>query len=224
MTSDRLILAPPSTVMGTVTDPTRPSHAAADLSASASPRLSGADETVSRLTSGMAAGDVATVERFYRDYFDRLYGWARKFTRRDESFCLDVVQDATLRIVRNIRAVHAEQAFVAWMRLVVQTTAYDLLKASARRTTREQTVADTELTDASPADEQSQREQLDWLRAEMDALDPALARMIDLRFSAGWTLARIGRRFGISAGSVDGRLRRALATLRQSARERFHDE
>lgn len=208
--------------MATVTDPIRPSRAAADPPAADSVRR--ADEQIASLTARMAAGDVAAVEQFYRDYFDRLYGWARQFTRRDEAFCLDVVQDATLRIVRNVRPVDAEPPFVAWLRLVVQTTAYDLLKASARRATREQAAATAERVECSADDQASQRERFDWLRAQLDAMDPALARMIDLRFSTGWTLARIGRLFGLSAGSVDGKLRRALAALRASSRGSFNDD
>ena len=56
------------------------------------------------MTSAMAAGDGGAVEAFYRRYFDRLYAEARRATRRDESFCLDVVQESVLRIVRTVRA------------------------------------------------------------------------------------------------------------------------
>src|SRR5262245_41491413 len=53
-----------------------------------------------KLTAALAAGNEDAVETFYRRYFDWLYAQARRATRRDESFCLDVVQDAVLRIMR----------------------------------------------------------------------------------------------------------------------------
>ena len=222
------------------------------------PRV-GDDEPVDKLTAAMAAGDPAAVAAFYRRYFPRLYAWARRSSRRDESFCLDVVQDAVLRVVRTVRRADAEPQLLAWLRLVVQTTAYDRLKAERRRGRRQAVAAvtvppddeDEDKADAATraryairggggrADDDRARddddradddtaadaddEQLAWLRAELDAMDPRLARMIDLRFRGGWTLARIGAVFGVSAGTVDGRLRRALAALRGRAREAFDD-
>jgi len=179
------------------------------------------DDAIDKLTAAMAAGNSAAVEQFYRRYFDRLYGWARQFTRRDESDCLDVVHDAVLRIVRNVRRADNEALWLAWLRLVVQTTAYDHLKSRRRRQRREMavTVAAGEPT-AAPADTCAiETEKVDWLRQEIDALDPVLAQMLDLRFDTGWTLARIGRLFGLSAGTVDGRLRRVLKKLRSRAEE-----
>jgi DNA-directed RNA polymerase specialized sigma24 family protein len=55
-------------------------------------------------------------------------------------------------------------------------------------------------------------------------MDPALARAIDLRYSRGWTLARVASALGLSIGSVDGRLRRALRTLRSMAAEAEVDD
>ena len=184
------------------------------------------DVPIDKLTADMAAGDGSAVEVFYRAYFDRLLAWARRATRRDEAFCLDVVQDAVVRIVRTIRPATSEAQLVAWLRLVINTTAYDLLKAERRRTRREtmavaavgggySNIAET------PADSADDDEQLAWLKAQLDALDPAIARMIELRFRNRWTLLRIGALFGLSTGTVDGRLRRALASLREKAREAF---
>ena len=55
----------------------------------------------------MTAGNAKAVETFYSQYFDFLYHHARRATRRDEAFCLDVVQDAVIRIMRTIRRVES---------------------------------------------------------------------------------------------------------------------
>jgi len=94
-----------------------------------------------QLTGAMAAGDEQAVEEFYRAYFPWLYQKARRATGRDEAFCLDVVQESVLRILRCVRPVEAEGPFRAWLRLVVQSTAYDLLKSESRRARREAIVA-----------------------------------------------------------------------------------
>ena len=47
--------------------------------------------------------------------------------------------------------------------------------------------------------------------------------MIELRFEQRWTLGRIGTLFGLSIGTIDGRLRRALKELRDRATEEFDE-
>src|SRR3954471_16462602 len=111
---------------------TRPSRSDSPARA-VSPGVRLANEPIDKLTAGMAAGDAKAVESFYRRYFDWLYAQARRATRRDEAFCLDVVQDAVLRIVRTIRRVSTESELRAWLRLVVQTTALDRLRCERRR-------------------------------------------------------------------------------------------
>jgi RNA polymerase sigma factor (sigma-70 family) len=169
----------------------------------------------------MAAGDEQAIEDFYRRYFDWLYQKARRATGRDEAFCLDVVQEAVLRIVRCVRPIESEGRFRAWLRLVVQTTAYDLMKSDARRARREAAVV---VSCGGPSEcETDSADRLAWLRRQIVVLAPEVARMIDLRFQKSWTLARIGRLLGLSVGTVDGRLRKALGHLRELARKEFDE-
>ena len=88
-------------------------------------------ETIA-LTTSMAAGDGEAVGRFYLHYFDALCREARRATRRDEAFCLDVVQESVLRVIRNVRAIESPAQFEAWLRLVVRTCALDLLRREIR--------------------------------------------------------------------------------------------
>jgi len=174
-----------------------------------------------QLTRGIASGDERAIEDFYRRYFDWLYRKARRATGRDEAFCLDVVQEAVLRIVRCVRPVDSEGRFRAWLRLVVQSTAYDLMKSDARRTRREAAVVAARGGPSGGDSDSADR--LAWLRHQIAALAPDVARLIDLRFQQSWTLARIGRLFGLSVGTVDGRLRKAIGRLRELAQEEFDE-
>ena len=172
---------------------------------------------VHRLTVAMSRGEAAAIETFYRAYFDRLYGEARRASRRDEAFCLDVVQDAVLRIMRTIQPVQSQHQLVAWLKLVIRTTAYDLLRSERRRRVREEAAIGN--GSCEPADP----EQLEWLRRKLREADPRIAELIELRFERGWTLARIAGRLGLTTATVDGRLRRALDRLRHAAREECHE-
>jgi RNA polymerase sigma factor (sigma-70 family) len=171
------------------------------------------DDDIAALTAGLAAGDEAAVERFHHQWFPRLYAAARAASGRDESFCLDVVQEAMLRILRCIRPVGSAARLGAWTTLVVRTTAWDLLTAERRRRRREEEWGGA----LAPRGPDPDAERLAWLRAEIQALDPALGRMFRLRYEQGWTLARIAARLGLTLGSVDGHLRRALEHLRLRA-------
>jgi RNA polymerase sigma factor (sigma-70 family) len=171
-------------------------------------------DTVAQLTSAVARGQEPAVEAFYRRFFDLLYAHARQVSRRDESFCLDVVQDAMLRIIRTIRPVATEGQLVAWLKLIVKSVTYDTLRGERRRKGRE--AARGAVVNQAPPEEP---ERLAWLREQLLALDPPLVRLIELRFVHGWTLARIAEFLGLSVGTVDGRLRRALDRIRRGAGE-----
>lgn len=174
---------------------------------------------IAALTTGLAAGDESAVERFHQHYFPVLYAAARTASGRDESFCLDVVQEAMLRILRCIRPVTTTAQLNAWLTLVVRTTAYDLLTAERRRLRREQDWGH----ELAPRGENPDAERLAWLRTEILAMDPTLGRMFRLRYEHGWTLTRIARLLGISIGSVDGHLRRALDQMRLRAQGAFDE-
>ena len=184
-------------------------------------------DEIEQLTAAMSRGDRRAVGAFYERYFGLLFRCARSATRgrraaADEHFCLDVVHDAVLRIVRTIRPVcGGEGQLIAWLRLVVQSVAYDLLRREQRRTARERAAsASHPSTESNGAD---LAEQLAWLREQIGQLDPTLVELIELRYERRWTLAAIGARLGVSAGTIDGRLRRALEPIRRRAKEAFDE-
>lgn len=170
----------------------------------------------------MSAGSVKAIEEFYREYFPQIYRTARRITGRDESFGLDVVQEAMLRILRCIKPMENQQHLDAWLDLVVKSTAYDLLKAEARRQKREQTAAHCRqlavgMESATVACDEEANERLVWLRQQLSQFDPELAQMIDLRYQQSWTLDRMAVFLGLSIATVDGRLRRAINRLKKAA-------
>jgi RNA polymerase sigma factor (sigma-70 family) len=177
------------------------------------------------LTKALAAGNEDAVETFYQRYFDWLYAQARRATRRDESFCLDVVQDALLRIIRTVHAVDDETRFRAWLRLVVQTTAWDRLRSDKRRQQRELAAVAVRSEEAAAAsgEDSFDQEQREWLKDQIAKCDPQIAQMLELRFEQRWTLTKIGQLLGLSIGTIDWRLRKALKELRDRAVEDFDD-
>ncbi len=166
----------------------------------------------------MAAGDAAAIETFYRSHFDRLRAMAATALRTrhyDESRCLDIVHDAMLLIVRCVKPMQTEQHLLNWCRLVIQSCALDRLRREQRRAKRElaHVREETAETDYS--------EQIAWLDEQIAALDPALAKIIALRFRDGWTLAKISALLDTTTGKIDGQLRRAIQKLKADAQIAF---
>lgn len=202
-------------------------------------REESAGESVEALTRAIAAGDAAAFARFYDAWFDAAFAEARRCTRGDEALCLDVVQDAMLRVIRSMRPLLDERALRAWLMAVVRTSAYDRLRRHARRLRRERrwashavaevgaAGADSESTARSsvvePIEHEALDERLAWLRDQIAALDPIHGGLLFMRFRLGWTLERIGATVGLSPGAVDGRVGRLVAMLRRRARENFDE-
>ncbi len=189
------------------------------------------DSSIHKLTSAIASGDTEAFACFYRDWFDRACSEARRATGRDESFCLDVVQDAMMRVIKSIKPIENEAALATWMRLTIQSCAYDRLRQEGRRRRREQEVQpattaadeDAGTTDSGGIRDRELDERLVWLRRELDACDDRTITLLTMRHRFGWTLAQIGTALGLKPGAVDGRLRRTLDALRQRAKEAFNE-
>jgi RNA polymerase sigma factor (sigma-70 family) len=176
--------------------------------------------TVRELTVAIASGNTEAFTHLFRERFSDMFADARRATGRDESFCLDVVQDAMIRVIRSMKPVDTEKRLRSWLRVVVQSCAYDRLRKEARQ--RRWEAAAAEFPRATANDEETER-RLEWLRHELAALSHPDTRLLLMRYRLGWTLERIGEAVGLKPGAVDGRVRRLTASLRRRARE-THDE
>jgi RNA polymerase sigma factor (sigma-70 family) len=179
---------------------------------------------VKALTTAIASGDTEAFSRFYRAWFDVMYADAARATGRDESFCLDVVQDAMVRVIRRMRPLSTERDLRRWLRAVVQSCAYDRLRGDARRRRREAEAAGRRDRPAPTAGDRAEHHRrLAWLERELRGYDDASVRMLLMRHRFGWTLRQIGAALGATPGAVDGRLRRIVSGLRRTAEEESDD-
>ena len=168
-------------------------------------------------TGPIERGDEIAFGRFYDAWFDRAFAIARSVSRRDESFCLDIVQDAMMRVVKSMRALPTESAVEAWMHRTVLTTTIDRLRSDSRRITREQVVAGRESESSDELDRLVEHERMRWLRAEIDRLPDEDRRLLTARVEDGGTLADAGAAIGVSGNAAHGRLRRIVDRLRGRA-------
>jgi len=175
-------------------------------------RRAPSDAETARITAAAARGDRAALARLHDLWFDFLLLEARRAVPRvAEEWHLDVVQDVFVRLLRSGRAFPTRIRFEAWLRAVVRSCALDRLRAERRRRNRER-VAGRRI--AAPPDADGELRAA--LRAEIARADPRDAALLVYRYRFGWTLERIGAVLGLSAGAVDGRLRRARERLRHA--------
>jgi len=181
---------------------------------------------VRRLTAAVARGDPGAFASLYEAWFDRCYALARARTGRDESFCLDVVQECMLRVVKKMVPLESDAALAAWMLRAVDTTAIDLLRAETRRGRRERHVADTRSERSSvpdPAATLEEQERHQWLTEKIAELPPSDRALMTARYVDGRTLDEAGSLAGISGDAAHGKIRRFVNRMRQLAQEVFHD-
>jgi len=169
-----------------------------------------ADETARRWSAGIASGDHAALGEFYDAWFESSVGIVRAFTGRDESFCLDVVQSAMLKITRRIRPMDSEAALRSWVVSVLRSCAIDALRAQKRRAHHE---AGAQAGGIERSHELAAR--IEWLAGMVSEADGSVQDLLRLRFAAGATVEQVAATSGRSPGAVHGTLRRLLGSWKQ---------
>jgi len=169
------------------------------------------------LTRAIASGDTKAFAMFYERWFDIVLGLTSRHSRRDEAFCLDVVQDVFVKAIRRMPELRDDAAVHAWLRTVVRSCAADRIRRE-RALARLHLVHQSDRTaDGAPTDSCATAEQLDRLQTAMRAIDESHRLAFLLRYRFGRTLAQIGAVLGLSPGAVDGRLGRAMAAIRRAS-------
>jgi len=194
----------------------------------ADPTSGSTDEGAHALVEAIAAGDTAAFAVFYERWFDRGLDLTAALTRRDESFCLDVVQDAMLRAARSLgprQKIRGYDDLDRWMIRVLHTTALDRLRADARRTRREQHAARgrEETPDATHTETGAAQERIAWIRARLDDLSATERELVVARFGRDRTLEQAAAGAGMTGGAGVGKMTRLLKRLRHAAQEVFLD-
>lgn len=172
-------------------------------------------------TGKVRIGDPRTFASFYETHFAVVFGYARRFTGRDESFCLDVVQETFLKAMKRMKSFPTQEDAGRWLRSVTRSAALDLLRRESRRTAREMRAGEGQ---PAPITTTATNEEQDWLMKEIADLADSDRALLSARFADGTTLSRESRMRGISIHAAHGRVRRLLDALRAKALERFsHD-
>lgn len=174
------------------------------------------------LLDSLARGDHAALSALYDAWFPRALGLARTMTRRDEAFCLDVVQETFVRVIDHaprLANLAGTDDLDRWMAAVVRSAAIDLLRRDLRRAARETLSQHRTSSERRDQPHASTHE----IQSLIAALHPDDQELLMLRFGRGTTLDGAARAVGTSLGAAYGRIRRALQKLRNSLHEVDHE-
>lgn len=174
------------------------------------------------ITGRIAAGDERAYERFYEAWFAPTLALARACSRRDEAWCLDVVQDVMLAVARRMPRLADDAQLRAWMARAVGNAVTDRLRSERRRDRREQATASTRVGDGEPWQTLAEAERRSWLLANVAQLPDCDRALLTARFGDASSVAAVAAELGMTADAAHGRLRRALDRLRQKAAEWWH--
>lgn len=157
--------------------------------------------------AALSRGDRAAIEHFYRSGFPVALAVARHATRRDESFCLDVVHDAMIRVLRGVKPSLSDAQLDVYLKRCVVTSSIDRLRREKRRAARERS------REVHATAQVSEPDLIASLREALNQLDDLDRSLLTARFARGATLEAAGREHGLSGPAAHGRVRRALARL-----------
>jgi len=176
---------------------------------------------IMQVARAASRGDERALGELYERRFGAVFVAAKRATGRDEQFCMDVVQEAFLRVLRGagaLRRMRDEEHLDRWLVCLANTAALDLLRAERRRRVREEKAARQSVEGA--ADDGGER--IARLERQLTALPAEDRALLRLRW-AGMTLGVVAEAVGATVGSVQGRLRRAAAALSSQMKEHGHE-
>lgn len=190
-----------------------PAHTAADTPRLSRPAAIGEGESdwVRHTTTAISRGDRGALAVFYEAWFDPCYAMVRSVTKRDESFCLDVVQETIMRVIRSMKPLGTYAELNAWMMRAVHTTAIDLLRRESRRLRREAARGQT----GAAAMVNAADERIGLLLVKLAELPATDRSMVGLRFAHGRSLDAVAAATGMTGDAAHGRIRRAIDRLRR---------
>ena len=166
-------------------------------------------------TAGVVAGNPEALADLYTWWRPMMLAWARRATHRDDAFCHDVVHDAFLKIIHRAEPIGSARTLGAWLRVIVLRTARDTIRAERRRASRH-AAAGPPSPAPHPTAATERAETLRRIDGEIAALTREHRELLEARFRFGWTLHHTARVMGVKPGLIDGRVRRSLATIRES--------
>jgi RNA polymerase sigma-70 factor (ECF subfamily) len=179
-------------------------------------------------------GDQAAFRRLVERHQRRAFAIAMGLVR-DENDARELVQDAFLRVYRNLNTFQGGSSFFTWLYRIVTNLAIDLMRKPGRRDAElvDGQAASDEPTDfplvsridgADPIDVMRRREIAGRIQAALDALPPYHRGVILMREVEGMSYEEMAVAMGVSKGTIMSRLFHARQKLQRALADCYAEE
>jgi RNA polymerase sigma-70 factor (ECF subfamily) len=185
---------------------------------------------VERAQQGDKAAFRQLVERHQRRAFAIAIGLVR-----DENDAREIVQEAFLRVYKNIDRFKGGSAFFTWLYRIVTNLAIDLMRKPARREAElfdnPQIAEDADafpfvskMGHADPMDMVRRREIGERIQQELDALPPYHRAVIVMREVEGMSYQQMAEAMNVSKGTIMSRLFHARQKLQKALADMYQEQ
>lgn len=179
------------------------------------------------LVRNLIAGDAATFNQFFDDYFPRLFRFILRRTNRDVETARDVVQSALLKGLRNLSSYRGEASLFTWLCQIARHECSDQL---ARQQAQSRTLVALEndpsvraaleslqwASESEPEEVMQREEGRELVHAALDYLPERYARVLEMKYVEELPVEHIAQRLGVTAISVQSLLARARKAFREA--------
>lgn len=173
---------------------------------------------LSTVTTGMSHGDEQAFREFYSVYFSRLLRYLLVVTRGEEDLARDCLQEAMMRVIKNIKPFQDEAVFWGWLTRVARTAFLDEMR---RRKRRANIAADMELCTTSPHSDDGM---LMLINETIEELDDRDKHLIVGSYFDGRSHAALAEDQGTTPKAVESRIARIRKKLRGRILEKLKHE
>lgn len=173
-----------------------------------------------KLARQVAARDRQAAERFFEEYFPRLFRFVSR--RVEEAACEDVVQETMIKAMKNLASYRGEAALFTWLCQISRNEISNHFQRSGRRVQIESSLDDDpQLRAALESLQIGRLEETEKLAIEqivqltLDYLPEKYSRLLEWKYLEGLSVEEIASRMNTGMVSVQSLLARARASFRQ---------
>jgi RNA polymerase sigma-70 factor, ECF subfamily len=167
------------------------------------------------LVSLLQSKDERGFSILYDNYSSALYGVVLKIVRSEE-IAADVMQDAFVKIWKNIEAYNRTKGTLfTWILNVARNTAIDRIRSQEFQNSQRNQDLDTSINFIDNQENSQFDIDAIGIRKVVENLRPEYQQMIELLYFQGYTQAEVSEEFGIPLGTVKTRVKAAVVQLRQ---------
>ena len=157
--------------------------------------------------------DKPSFSYLYDNYSAALFGIVLKILNRDEETAQDVLQDAFLKIWKNVESYNpAKGTLFTWMLNITRNTAIDKLR-SLKRVSIQSIDNNVHMVDV----QHNHTMVIDKIGVKevLNTLKPEYKTLIEMAYYGGYTQQEISEKLDIPLGTVKTRIRAALIEIRR---------